>query len=95
MTTAPRSTSSLSPPLDTLTGWFTAAGTLLAANRRTRELAGWVLLVVGFGGLGVAWERAAHARISQFRWDREAADSALRHVPQIVAGVIFVHGHRR
>lgn len=75
-----------------LSGVVTACAPGLLAARRTRRPAGWLLLLVGLGGLGVAWERACGADLRRLRgcsWRRPAV-SAAAHLPHVALGAWLV-----
>jgi hypothetical protein len=66
--------------------WGTLAGLCLIARGRRR--AGAVLLcLVGYGGIGIAWERTCRADLRLLRVPpRVAVTGALAHLPMAVAG---------
>lgn len=76
------------PPLPaTFSFWATLAGAVLALNGRSRLAGAVLLLLVGYGGIGVAWERTCRCDLRQFqRPPRNAVTGVVTHLPMAVAG---------
>lgn len=74
-----------------LTTWLSVGGLTLALVRRNVS-AGVALCTAGFGGLGVLWERRAHADLRHARdlkaLSRGEIDSAIFHAALAAFGVI-------
>lgn len=71
----------------TFSFWATVAGVVLATRRRTRPAAAVLWLLVGYGGVGVAWERTTRADLRLLcRPERSAITSVLTHLPIAAAG---------
>lgn len=76
----------------TFSFWATILGTLLATKRRTRTAGAVLLLVVGYGGVGVAWERTTKADLRLLCIpSRSAVTGVASHVPIAVVGHVLLH----
>lgn len=68
-----------------------AAGAL---HPRTRRASGWLLLVVGLGGFGVAWERLTGCDLRRLRTAKFSGPlcGVAQHAPQALVGAWLVRG---
>jgi len=83
----------MTPVSATLTFWGTALGAALVLSRHTRKLGAVVLCTVGFGGLGVAWERACGCDARRFHVTETTSVvrvGVISHLPQAILGTYLL-----
>lgn len=83
---------------NTFSFWATVTGIALAVVRPTRRLGAVLLLLVGYGGIGVAWERAYQCDLRLVRGHRpttRAISGFASHAPLALAGHLLLHRTRR
>lgn len=75
------------PLAATFSFWATLTGLSLAVTCRGRRVGAVLLLLVGYGGIGVAWERATGCDLRRLRIPpRDAWGEAVTHAPFAALG---------
>lgn len=84
------------PVLATASFWGAVLGALLAVPRPTRPVGAGVLLLIGYGGVGVAWERTTGCDLRRLhRPPAIAITGTLSHLPLAIAGHVLLSRHFR
>lgn len=77
----------IQPVLATASFWGAVLGALLAVPRATRPVGAGVLMLIGYGGVGVAWERTTGCDLRMLhRPPRVAISGVITHLPLAIAG---------
>lgn len=78
--------------MTTFSFWGSLAGSVMALHPYSRKPAGWLLLLVGFGGFGANWERLTGCDLRRLRTAKYARPlrGAAQHVPQALVGVWLI-----
>jgi hypothetical protein len=82
---------------NTLSFWLTVVGTILSAKRYTKP-GSLMLMLCGYGGLGIVWDRVAQSDLLQLRyretWQQvttlDVVRSIATHLPQAVVGTYLL-----
>lgn len=78
------------PLYDTLSFWVTVIGAALAVSHRTRRAGAVLLMAVGYGGVGVAWERTCGCDLRRLhRPPRLAVTGLSTHLPLAIIGHVL------
>lgn len=76
---------------NTFSFWATVVGASLGVARPTRRAGAMLLLLAGYGGVGVAWERTCGCDLRRFhRPPRKAYEGLLTHLPMVVLGHLLL-----
>lgn len=75
------------PLRNTLSFWVTVSGAALAVFPRTRRAGAILLMLIGYGGVGVAWERTCGCDLRRLhRPPRLAITGLSTHLPLAIVG---------
>lgn len=74
----------------TLSFWAALLGVSLATRSSTRRVGAFLLMLVGYGGIGVAWERTCGCDLRRIRRPpRLAVTGTFTHLPLAVMGHVL------
>lgn len=82
---------------NTFSFWAAVLGAALAVPKQTRRLGAILLMLVGYGGVGVAWERAYQCdlrRVRDSHLPQRSLTGMMSHAPFAVAGTLLWRSRR-